>query len=451
MKNKEGKIRAEKIHLESDLKDGKEIVDMSDNKFARDFTPYSEGSDTSTTIGPDWSRLSSKCTCDSNDFDIQAEGAELTAAQIGDLRIRISAVENLAPASLSLPGQFLSPKSEQHLQVPRSRSLSLPEQFLSPNPGIEPRSRELSRSTPVSPSAWKKPALAPLPEEGDKDYVMSFSDLSRPIDCLGDDALDSPKRQASGSFTPMSAQSSVSCSHIERWANREETLIILDWDDTICPTTYASSLNNVIEESLPAWEAHLGAVRDLLRVANAVGCVTIVTMATKAWITHWISVMQLDELLEELGVRIIVARDIATSGVMKQSGGDYRNPSHFLKMNAMSIAAREFYGKGCAAPRSWKNLVSIGDSEAERLALQDLVFRRQQRDRRGAWKECRAKTVLFMDRPGLSELTTQVILTKQLLGTLVHHDGDLELDFDGDDFVFSKGSPICHDGFEIPN
>lgn len=61
----------------------------------------------------------------------------------------------------------------------------------------------------------------------------------------------------------------------------------------------------------------------------------------------------------------------------REAIAECREPSHFLKRKAMTKTVREFYrgaaGRRRPKPRgrSWKNIVSIGDSLAERLALQD--------------------------------------------------------------------------------
>merc|ERR1712062_154185 len=90
----------------------------------------------------------------------------------------------------------------------------------------------------------------------------------------------------------------------------------------------------------------------------------------------------------------------------------------------MQRAVRDFYKKG--RRRSWKNVVSIGDSSAERCALQDVVSRRVQRSRHGRWKECRCKTLTLMQEPSLEQLTAQLKKVTQSLPTLVLHDGDVD-------------------------
>mmetsp|Transcript_66951 Transcript_66951/g.189273 ORF Transcript_66951/g.189273 Transcript_66951/m.189273 type:complete len:367 (-) Transcript_66951:529-1629(-) len=55
--------------------------------------------------------------------------------------------------------------------------------------------------------------------------------------------------------------------------------------------------------------------------------------------------------------------------------------------------------------------------------------------RGGHSKDCRCKTLKLMEEPNLSELTAEVIRVAQWLPSLVHHDGDVDLEVDGEDIA----------------
>jgi hypothetical protein len=142
----------------------------------------------------------------------------------------------------------------------------------------------------------------------------------------------------------------------------------------------------------------------------------------------------LGKYLAELGVHIELARPASECLASK---GDCRDASQFLKTKAMQKVVNECYRSpalsspdGAPKKRSWKNIVSIGDSSAEQLALQDVVFRHHQRDRKGMWKECRCKTLKLVCDPDLEQLTEELHVITHWLPTLLHHDGDLDLDFE---------------------
>lgn len=107
----------------------------------------------------------------------------------------------------------------------------------------------------------------------------------------------------------------------------------------------------------------------------------------------------------------------------------------------------DFYGSTTCVtgkPRSWKNVLSIGDSDAERLALQDVMWWRVQRGNGGRWKMCRCKSVKLKQEPSVTELSAQLLQLAQLLPTCVQHNDDLDLMFDDD------AANLAHQKVECP-
>jgi hypothetical protein len=70
----------------------------------------------------------------------------------------------------------------------------------------------------------------------------------------------------------------------------------------------------------------------------------------------------------------------------------------------------------------WRSVLSIGDCQAERLALQDVIMAG------GAQSHC--KTVKFIDAPCLDVLLAQLQILVAWLERLATHDGDVDLSFD---------------------
>jgi hypothetical protein len=236
-------------------------------------------------------------------------------------------------------------------------------------------------------------------------------------------------------------------SHIDQWNEKSETLIIFDWDDTICPTSYGKHHSHAERREL--WEDHERAVLELLRVAKRLGHVSIVTMAKAEWIEESLAMYlpNLISLLEECGAEVIEARSSLSQHGRHDAFADCRNPSQFAKTHAMERVIRKFYRRddGMRSRKSWKNILSIGDSTAERLALQDVVFRHRQCDRFGRSKDCRCKTVQLLESPTLRQLTAELQVIVQWLPTLLYHDGDLDLDFASEDLVpRDDGSTRAH-------
>lgn len=246
-----------------------------------------------------------------------------------------------------------------------------------------------------------------------------------------------PKSPAAGSCTPKS-QRSVGSLLSDAWDAPSETLIFLDWDDTLCPTT--SCTNALIGRMAAVADdvlmlAHEAAVVNFLKTASELGQPVIVTMAQKSWVHTCIAkfMPQVADVLAELKIEIISARESLPQRLRRSALSDDRDPSQYLKFKAMEKAVKQFYKHSRARPRSWKNVISMGDSCAERLAVQDLVFRRVQRGGGGDWKECRCKTLLLLEDPTLEHLTQEIRLMTQLLPVLVRHDGDIHVDISVDD------------------
>jgi hypothetical protein len=182
---------------------------------------------------------------------------------------------------------------------------------------------------------------------------------------------------------------------------------------------------------------HETAVVDFLRVASELGHVAIITMAEKKWVNRCIAVLMpaVGDVLEELQIEIVSARESLSKWRLRSAFSDERDPSHFLKTKAMEKTIKRFYKRDASggtrkgSQRSWKNVVSIGDSSAERLALQDLVLRQ---------KECRCKTLLLLESPSVDQMVQQLHTMTELVPAMVRHDGDIDLDMSMNDYSRPK-------------
>jgi len=269
-----------------------------------------------------------------------------------------------------------------------------------------------------------------------------------------------PQRQMSvlsthsvSSFCSLESHESHNSSDL--WYSPHETLILLDWDDTICPTTSCCSESveqpDLSDAQGEALRRHQEAVLDYLTVCSKHGRVIIVTMALEVWVKQCIAKLmpEVEDLLFELQIEVVSARATLGKHLLRSAFSDNRDPSQFSKMKAMERVINKFYKKGdgrrpskmssyscessASRKRSWKNIISIGDSVAERLALQDLVFRRMQHSNDGVFTECRCKTLLLTDSPTLDQLTIQMGVMKRVMPALVQFDGDMHVDFTAED------------------
>lgn len=266
----------------------------------------------------------------------------------------------------------------------------------------------------------------------------------------------SPVSPTMGAQTPHTSKS-----HVEAWQEVSETLIIFDWDDTLFPTTYvwndprlrwdrpAPCFGGALgAATVPAeldWpegpsmrellEQHASTASALLRLAKTLGHVVIVTLAEEGWVEMSIRHFQpsLTGLLEDLGIEVICARSSVPPRLLRMATQEGQDLGKVLKTRAMEKVVKRFYGRGRGhngeKPRSWKNVISIGDSPGERLAVQDVIWRKKQTDSRGVEKRCRCKAVKIASEPHLAQLTAELQVLTMWLRALVVHDDDVDLDF----------------------
>mmetsp|Transcript_19519 Transcript_19519/g.56790 ORF Transcript_19519/g.56790 Transcript_19519/m.56790 type:complete len:356 (+) Transcript_19519:132-1199(+) len=260
----------------------------------------------------------------------------------------------------------------------------------------------------------------------------------------------------------------TSCSHINAWHEVDETLLIFDWDDTLFPTTYVwddprlhwdktapcfsgCGTSDAVGEGLAAdplrpdgptmrerLDQHASTVIALLRLAVSLAHVVIVTLAEDGWvhksIRHFLPKMV--GVLEELDIKVVYARSAIPQRFIRMAQQEEcHDLGKLLKTRAFLMVVKNFYRNGAVCQRratkerSWKNVISIGDSPSERLALQDIIFRRQQKDKHGADKVCRCKSVRLLMEPDLEKLIAELQVLSTWLRKLVLHDGDIDLDF----------------------
>jgi hypothetical protein len=238
----------------------------------------------------------------------------------------------------------------------------------------------------------------------------------------------------------------------------DQTIILLDWDDTLCPSTWIRGNRGALSFFKPApqidkyqlplrkLEANCEA---LLRSAMKLGSVIIVTNAMEPWVEtssrHFLP--GLLPFVHELPV--IYARSVYETQTCDPPHVEGRRPLPGLYdangQNRLSNQIRQrfvdeaepqrwkelvfeqeisgFYSR--YEQQSWKNILSIGDSIFERDAVRNVVLQRPTPGRK-----CRTKTLKLFDNPGIEELIEQVRLVQEGLAAMVQYDGELNIEID---------------------
>mmetsp|Transcript_43172 Transcript_43172/g.97273 ORF Transcript_43172/g.97273 Transcript_43172/m.97273 type:complete len:318 (+) Transcript_43172:42-995(+) len=246
---------------------------------------------------------------------------------------------------------------------------------------------------------------------------------------------------------PPSAQSVHSfASSSVLWGRRDQCLVIYDFDDTIFPTswmctnvpeqmTLAGPTGESLEHISRPLEILAEKVHTMLQATLGVAEVVFITNSKQGWVESCIRhfVPELTEPFQS--IKVIYARNVFEKSGKATSVGapvlDAESDDFDLslltmawKVEAMKTALLEFYGE-----RSWKNIISIGDSFDELRALQEVTFLHEnpQSAKTGSQKPMRAKAIKMLQNPTVHELVAQVSALTHFIPAIVGLDGDIEI------------------------
>jgi len=246
------------------------------------------------------------------------------------------------------------------------------------------------------------------------------------VDANANGCLNLPDRQICLDLTPLSCKSSDST---HEFAQPNQTIIIFDWDDTLCPSTTCMRQHGLsvlgalpegeLAESLAVLTTEVqGLLEKAFELADKVVVVTNaeegwVDLSCKAWLPGLKGILSTCEVCS--------ARSTWESrGVASPAG---------WKTRAFEESIDRFYSQ--YPNQSWKNIVSIGDAPHEREALSRVT--RSLPDQNG--KKCRSKSVKFVLRPSIQQLTRELQMLRESLKEIVEHNDDLDLHFSAESLV----------------
>lgn len=232
---------------------------------------------------------------------------------------------------------------------------------------------------------------------------------------------------------------------------RGQTAIVFDWDDTLFPTTWAFNAADgpklickpmAKQYHLPpdirsqCGKSLMGvamAAAKLLRLAHTQGKVIIVTLAARGWVTDVCKYFYpvVGQALRELEVTIVYAEEVAEVDhevAAKLSDSESQILWSIVKGRAITQELKKFYSQ--YEGQSWKNVISIGDAEFERLGARVAAaeYKKEQGvvgndiDATGHVINVRIKTFKMIDAPSVEELSAQQDMLHQWLPRIVKKD-----------------------------
>lgn len=241
----------------------------------------------------------------------------------------------------------------------------------------------------------------------------------------------------------------------EFFSHQTQTVIIVDWDDTLFPTTYVRDdlslcwRKTMKEQSLPPKQkaevtrnldrcaAH---VVEFMRLASRLGKVILVTLARSPWVAESCKNFfpTVGSLIRELQVPVVYAQEGMQVEYNKANMSSDEEIEQFwaqVKGKAIARELKDFYSQ--YQGQSWKNIISIGDSDFERLgtqsATEDYIKAHgirpcgSESDVNGHVFKVRTKTFKMVDQPTIEELTLQVEMLIKWVPLMVKLDNGFDV------------------------
>lgn len=190
-----------------------------------------------------------------------------------------------------------------------------------------------------------------------------------------------------------------------------ETLIIIDWDDTLFPTSWVIK-NNINTSDTKYFKKLDVAVHKLLSTLLESSKVIIVTNAMKKWITISGKTIPNSYALIKNSINIISARDIYQS--------KHPNKNSMWKKLVFKRLTGEHYRKYINNKNKMQNILSIGDADHEYKALINLHDNCLPRI---------LKTIRLMSNPSYDAIIDQLLVLHKSLNKYVKNKKNMDLYF----------------------
>lgn len=354
-----------------------------------------------------------------------------------------------------------------------------------PKPVTEPtdsgaKSQSESGSDEIFPMVGKKPSLRPPGNANPNLQVLGGSQNSQSatvvrrlsVQNVEKHISERPGSSASGNVTSTTQTTEPGRRNSQNnFADKGQTVIILDWDDTLFPSTYIrSDLSFSLRHSLEGQQiserlreevrqnlaANAATVEQVLRLAVSCGKVIIVTLAKNPWVSNSCKFFYpgIGELIESLGIKIVYAQQgLAVEYNKLEMMRDEEIGAFWsgIKGQAIGKEIREFYSQYDG--QSWKNILSIGDSDFERvgtmMSTEDYMKHHGisakgggplgEAEIQGHVYRVRTKTFKMLDQPTVQELHVQLDLLHKWVPLMVALDDGFDVEFSSlDDTVQLK-------------
>jgi len=334
---------------------------------------------------------------------------------------------------------------------------------------------QYSSSEPDAPVATTSSSSVMAPWQRVRNVVASLSVVSamasaaaKRVTALGHTKAAAEAASATGAkataegSTPAEPSTRLRRDSQVLYAQKEQTAIIFDWDDTLFPTTFAfEAADGPKLKVMPMQkQTHLSnpaktqtgrtlmrcAMRaeQLLRLAGSLGKVVIATLAEPGWIDNVCRYFfpGVAKALEELDVALVYCKSLMENDDEANAPNpDTEEGKVFwsrVKGKAVHQELEKFYSQ--YEGQTWKNIISLGDADFERLGTRLVAAEYQEVARRESLTKSqesggvepptvinvRTKTFKMIDKPMIDELEAQHNLLLKWLPLIVKVDGHFD-------------------------
>jgi len=205
--------------------------------------------------------------------------------------------------------------------------------------------------------------------------------------------------------------------------NRYNTIVILDWDDTLFPTSWISNNNIDISDEDVRMKYRIyfseldNIVYNLLTDINKYSRIVIVTNASLKWFYSSVQMLPNSEGYIRSNIPIISARDLHS----------YNYP---LEPNKWKVEVYNSLIQPIINTEQVQNIISVGDGPSEFYALTNLAFNNN--------KDIYYKTIRLVGNPTIKQLLEQIKIMNINIANIVFKKEHLDLVFGNRNIVKNR-------------
>lgn len=194
--------------------------------------------------------------------------------------------------------------------------------------------------------------------------------------------------------------------------DKYKTLIILDWDDTLFPTSWVTKNNiDITNPNIQRIFINLDKlIYQILQKMITYGHIVIVTNAAEKWIEISTNVLPKTQSILTKNISVLSARDTFEKS--------YPAQIHVWKKLLFKEIVNNYFKN-----HKLQNIISIGDAEYEFHALTDLY------NENSAKKYRLLKTIRFIKEPDIDSLLDQLDVLNKTNHKIVNHKNHMDLTF----------------------